>query len=167
VARIAANVQLERVSPYSSWEIVYNKTFVLVGAAEDSSGTYESRFWDDPVSIPTSGTGTWTAKSTNGGTHEVTVPAGTFTTTRWNWVWQLSGDMTHGTSAESYAVDPASEVRRVATETGWAYSRGSYSLELIPDPAATMSKTQARAQAQVGGMALLLMLDPQKVRRRH
>lgn len=129
VARLAATVLTDATGIL---EIIFDKTFVLYGAAESQSGTHQVYF-----NGAFQGTGNWSASSTNAGTFVVTVPAGTFTTTRWNWLLTVGA---LGTNASTYAAGSAVvEVRRDAATTSSGSPSGTYSYELTSGavPAAT------------------------------
>ncbi len=138
--------------PLSIRELVYGGSgIVTIGSAQSTSGVAQCFFNGAPF-----GSNSWSASSTSAGTSTVTVPAGTFTTTRWNWmvtVSTFSSCLDTSTNASSYAVGNASEVRRDAavsspSEDGFSTDTGTYSLELVSGPVST---SEARAQQQATG----------------
>lgn len=118
-----------------TYEIIYGGAGIVVaGAAQATSGMAQCFFNGEPW-----GTVSWSASSTYAGTVIVTVPAGTFTTTRWNWLLTFSGSCwTWSQTASSYMVG-ATEIRRDGAFSGLS----TYSLELQSGP---VSRTEVRPQ---------------------
>jgi len=140
VARTAATVLTDASG---TLEIIFSDPFITIGGNESRSGTTQVFF-----NGAFQGTGNYSVSTASAGTFSVTVPAGTFTTTRWNWNL-LIGLL--GTNASSYAVGNASEVRRDATTSQSGTTTGTYFLELITGPVATgASASEALSRAGVG-----------------
>lgn len=133
---------------YFTWnQVAIQRADVWTGPSSNP-GTYELAFGGDGivnfgVARATSGvaqcffngedwgTVAWSASSTKAGTVTITVPAGTFSTTRWNWQVTFSGDcLTLSITAVSYVVGSASVIRVDGATSG----RGTYSYELQSGP---------------------------------
>ncbi len=83
LARIKAELSTDGINTI---EFVFDKTWVLNQAAESQSGMVQ-RYVNGILldSIP------WSVSTSNGGTAIVTVPAGTFTTTKWDGTLNVGG----------------------------------------------------------------------------
>jgi len=136
VATQRADVWAGPSSDPGTYELVFGGDgIVTVGAAQATSGVAQC-FFDGQDS----GTVAWSASSTKAGTVTITVPAGTFTTTRWNSQVTFSGEcLTLSITASSYVVGSASEIRVDGATSG----RRTYSYELQSGP---VSRAEVRPQ---------------------
>jgi hypothetical protein len=109
-------------------EIIFDKTIALTGAQESLSGT-DQIFLNGVFQ----GSGSWSISVSNQGTVTITVPAGTFSTVKWN------GDLVLGSLRQIYSAYTAglSLVRRNAN----VYATGTFldadTQELTSGPAPT------------------------------
>jgi hypothetical protein len=109
-------------------EIIFDKTIALTGAQESLSGT-DQIFLNGVFQ----GSGSWSISVSNQGTVTITVPAGTFSTVKWN------GDLVLGSLRQIYSAYTAglSLVRRNAN----VYAAGAFldadTQELTSGPAPT------------------------------
>jgi hypothetical protein len=118
-----------------TYELVFGGDgIVSFGAARATSGVAQCFFNRED-----SGTVAWSASSTRAGTVTIKVPAGTFTTTRWNWLVTFSGRcLTLSTTASGFVIG------NVAVRTDEANSGlGTESHELQSGP---VPKAEARPQ---------------------
>ncbi len=127
VATQRADVWIGPSSDPGTYELIFGGDgIVTVGAAQATSGVAQCFFNGQDW-----GTVAWSASSTKAGTVTITVPAGTFTTTRWNWQVTFSGGcLTLSITASSYVVGSASEIRVDGATSG----RATYSYELQSGP---------------------------------
>jgi hypothetical protein len=126
-------------------EIVFDKTWVFNQAAESQSGMAE--VFLNGTSL---GTLPWSVSTFDGGSALVTVPAGTFTTRKWN------GTLSEGTFSETFSSFVAShtEISRQENPAG--------SVRLLELASGNVTSLSSGTSTDIG--AVTLLLNPERVR---
>ena len=128
--------------------------FVRVGAIESASGT--AQLYQNGTFI---GTVPWSASSSNGGTYIVTVPAGTFTTTRWDSSLTIGGLRDSGSS---YVAGGTLSVRVSSVTVDSQGTTYTQQLELIDGPVPTAQQLKTQHMDGPPAPIPVLLLDARK-----